>query len=120
MGQMKKLIVCYLVAGLLAFPVHSEQKLQLQWGPEEGNFEVPTGTTYCGYKGMRLPTRDELLAACQAGVTKSWDKAGKPYLTSTVTGANRAFAVHSATCAISEVDGLYDSLSIRCVRSVPG
>lgn len=112
---MKALLTLLLVTAAVA--VGSEPNMQLQWGPEEGNYEVPSATTYCGYKAMRLPTKDELLTACKAGLTKAWDKEGKPYLTSTISAAGRAFAVHSISCELSEVDAQYDSLSIRCVRS---
>ena len=115
---MRMLLALTLIAGLLNTAAYAEEKA-LQWGPEEGNYEVPSATTFCGYKAMRLPTKDELLAACKAGTTKSWDKEGKPYLTSTISAAGRAFAVHSASCNISEVDAQYDSLSIRCVRRMP-
>lgn len=108
-------MLAFAFAGLFTASAYGQEKV-LQWGPEEGNYEVPSATTYCGYKAMRLPTKDELLAACKAGTTKSWDKEGKPYLTSTISGAGRAFTIHSASCSISEVDAQFDSVSIRCVR----
>lgn len=113
---MRIIVGLILIAGLLVNAAYADEK-SLQWGPEEGNYEVPSATTYCGYKAMRLPTKDELLAACKAGTTKSWDKEGKTYLTSTISAAGRAFVVHSVSCNISEVDAQFDSISIRCVRS---
>lgn len=103
-----------MLAGLFT-ALHAEPNA-LQWGPEEGNYELPSAVTNCGYKAMRLPTRDELLAACKSGLTKTWDKEGKPYLTSTVASAGRVYTVHSVTCNLTEVDAQYDSVSMRCVR----
>ncbi len=109
-------IITVFFGGFLSLSLRSQQKVSLQWGPEEGNFEVPTGTTFCGYKGMRLPTKDELLETCKAGVTKDWDKEGKYYLTNTPASApNHFFTVHSGNCSIQDIDG-DESTPVRCVR----
>lgn len=111
MRMKKRVHVAALALGIFAAGVYPDSP---QWGPEEGNYELPSAVTYCGYKGMRPPTKDELLAACKAGVTKTWDKEGRPYITSTVTGPNRVAAIHSVSCEVTDVDAQFDSVALRC------
>ena len=63
--------------------LEGECRKKPDWSPYMGDMNWDSASAKCRSIGMRLPTIDELKAAYNAGITKSWQKDGYHYWSST-------------------------------------
>ncbi len=81
----------------------------------QGNMSWDSANTKCRSIGMRLPTIDELKAAYNAGITKSWQKDGSSYWSSTPYDAVRYYELN-VDFGSTRSDYRYDYSNVRCRR----
>ena len=65
-----------------------------RWSPYMGDMNWDSANAKCRSIGMRLPTIDELKDAYSAGITKSWQKYGYDYLSSTPYDAESYYVLN--------------------------
>jgi hypothetical protein len=92
-----------------------EGECKVDWSPYMGEMEWGLANTKCRSIGMRLPTIDELKAAYNAGITKSWQKDGYHYWSSTPYDSERYYGL-----GVSDGSTYYynrgNSSNVRCRR----
>lgn len=83
------------------------------WGPEAGPMAWSEAQTHCRARGMRLPTRNELLDLFKSGEHTSWKYAH--YWTNEEAAPDWAHEVH-ITGGTVEAEFKTEPLFVRCVR----
>jgi hypothetical protein len=69
-----------------------EGECKVDWSPDMGSLDWDSANAKCRSIGMRLPSFDELKAAYNAGITKSWPGFG--YWSSTPYDAERYYSLY--------------------------
>lgn len=88
-----------------------------KWSDYLGLLNWESAKKKCESLGLRLPTRDEMIAAFQAGETKSWEKDGEAFWTSTEfsnSGNHYYFGIVSGFS--SHYGDNTDEGHVRCIR----
>jgi hypothetical protein len=85
------------------------------WSPYMGRMDWDSASAKCKSIGMRLPTIDELKAAYNSGITKSWQKDGILCWSSTPYGAE---GYYSLDVNVGFTSGYHRNYSyfVRCRR----
>jgi len=85
------------------------------WGLFEGSLKWDDAVARCKGKGMRLPTRDELLAARETGANNSWDSNPTGmYWSSSRDGDEASYVLMGAGEVYS--NDLDDPFYVRCIH----
>jgi len=82
------------------------------WGPEEDRMDWASAQARCESKGMRLPTRSELLAVFRSGLAKSWMH--DYYWTGEEASPGNAYDVHVIRGEVYNFVK-YGSSYVRCI-----
>lgn len=81
--------------------VLSEEPIQTvsvpKWSAYQGGLEFLDAKKKCKSIGMRLPTIEELKSAHRSKITKSWDKDGSYYWSSTPAGQDKYYYLYTYT-----------------------
>jgi serine/threonine protein kinase len=95
--------------------LEGECRKKPDWSPYMGEMNWDSASAKCRSIGMRLPTIDELKAAYNAGITKSWQKDGYYYWSSTPYDAERYYEFSVDVGNTNDIHRYYDR-SVRCRR----
>jgi serine/threonine protein kinase len=95
--------------------LEGECRKKPDWSPYMGDMNWDSANAKCRSIGMRLPTIDELKAAYNAGITKSWQKDGYYYWSSTPYDAESYYRlnVRDGHTDLRNRDSYYN---VRCRR----
>jgi ankyrin repeat protein len=87
-----------------------------KWSGYMGDMDWENAKTNCANIGMRLPTIEELNTAYAAKITKSWEKDGYDYWSSTPDGEDGAnyFSISSGT--VYHGSRNHSGFIVRCIR----
>jgi hypothetical protein len=91
------------------------EELILKYSEYQGKMDWISADRKCKSISMRLPAFDELKEAYNAGITKSWQKDGRLYWSSTPLYAERYYLLFNVSSGIYDKD-LNQDRDVRCRR----
>ena len=100
-----------------AYKTEQERILEEQanWSEFIGNMSYDEANEKCNSLGMKLPTREDLKAAYDTEITRSWLKDGNIYWSSTPYAAGRYYRLDIREGYVSD-NNHYDNFNVRCYR----